>query len=257
MTAGQLREWLKELGLPTAGRKAVLIARLQAEDNDDDIRSTTAAGDDEPVDEGLASEQPDKEKEATAVAVAWKDDVGRGALAFGAVLNAFFLTAALFDYSAAVWATAAEQDPAQAADRATWLAGYAAWRADQPIINAIMLPLLVLLPLALVGMVVDAGRSVLGWRQATPLRHAIDVLQPMVLLGVILPTVVTMAIPVGADVASLCGTDPASDRCADTAALYRTVQLALVGLNVLMLGFDVTKGVAANRVSEPAREKQE
>ena len=35
------------------------------------------------------------------------------------------------------------------------------------------------------------------------------------------------------------------------------VQLALVGLNVLMLGFDVTKGVAANRVSEPAREKQE
>ena len=51
LTAGQLREWLKELGLPTAGRKAVLIARLQAEDNDDDIRSTTAAGDDEPVDE--------------------------------------------------------------------------------------------------------------------------------------------------------------------------------------------------------------
>ena len=40
LTTGQLREWLKELGLPAAGLKAELIARLRAEDNDDEISSS-------------------------------------------------------------------------------------------------------------------------------------------------------------------------------------------------------------------------
>lgn len=292
LNTGQLREWLKELGLPAAGRKAELIARLRAEDNDDEIDSS---GEEEPVnaaDDSLddlttdqlrdwleelrlptegckpeliarlrADQDNDEEideaaaspKAADIDAPAWKPDVGRGGLAFGAVLNTYFLTAAVHDYSAAVWVAAAT-DQGERVQLAKFLAGYAAWKAEPPIISAIMLPLLVLLPLALVGMVIAAARSAFGWSRATPLRHTIDVLQPLVLVLVILPTVIYTAIPAGSTVASLCAAKPNSDACTEAVGVYQNVQLFLVLLNALMLGLDVLKGIWANRPAR--REKQ-
>lgn len=298
LTTGQLREWLKELGLPTAGLKAELIARLRAEDNDDEIDSSgeeeldgvnTADDSLDNLTEGqlrewleelrlptsglkpeliarLRADQDNAEEidedaadaaagtpEAAADGTVWKPDVGRGGLAFGAVLNTFFLTAAVHDYSAAVWVAAAA-DQGEHVQLVKFLAGYAAWKAEPPIISTIMLPLLVLLPLALVGMVIAAARSVLGWSRATPIRHTVDVLQPLVLVLVILPTVIYTAIPAGSAVASVCASAPDSDACTEAVGAYRNVQALLVLLNALMLGLDVLKGVWANRPAR--REKQ-
>ena len=173
------------------------------------------------------------------MSVAWKENVPVAGLAIGCFINGFFTTNAIVDYSVDSWALAQP-------GRLGFASSFYKWRSEAPVISVMMVVLLVPLPFILFDVAKGAAQSVFGWRRATTLRHAGDVMQ-CCLFACLLPYVITTVIPaqdalVAMDSACGAGARPREAAACEAAVnQLLTPHIVLVVLNVLLLCCDIAK----------------
>lgn len=171
-------------------------------------------------------------------AAPWKDNVPAAGLAIGCYINAFFTTNAVVDFSIDQWAASS--------GRVGFATAYYVWRAEAPIISMIFMMLLLPLPFMLFDVAKSAVMTVFGWRQATPLRHAADLLQ-FACFSFLLPYIITVMIPAQEALVGLDGTcgagarKSALDACNTALDAVTWPHLVVVLMNVVLLCCDVAK----------------
>jgi len=180
---------------------------------------------------------------------AWKENVAPGELIGPCFLNSFFITQCLVEYSFSTWVFAAPQE------RSHHLFAFYSWKSSAPVLQYIMPVLLLLLPVALCAIFLEAARSLLGWRRATLLRHAGDILQAIT-ISTIAYTIITCAMPAEQDLIALAPICSASSKAAAAAKCQAVVsgmvspgQLLLI-LNTLMAVGDALKYSGNRAVAE-------
>ena len=179
----------------------------------------------------------------------WKDNLDATGLAIGCGFNTFFTTLSLIDLSADLHATALEPTSPEAAARLAFLSQYYTWRGAMPVVGTMLMCLLPLLPFVLFIMVHEGVQSVLGWRKARFWRHLTDVLTPCMVFLILIPTVVTMVLPVQEAVLTTCswqalgdGTSAVSlQKCFASASATVWPHLMIVGANCIMFVLAVAK----------------
>jgi len=171
----------------------------------------------------------------------WKPDVTPGDLAGAMFFNTLFLTLAVADYSADLWAAAAERDV-----RVPFLVQYVAWRQMMPVIGTMLLVLLCLLPFVLFGMVSGALQGIFGWRRATSVRNAMDCAEVAGIMGIVF-TIFTRAAPATEAFVAAC---PPKARAVEACTLaldsMTDVHLAFVFLNLVMFLAPIVKFAYGN-----------
>ena len=180
-----------------------------------------------------------------------KPNVPASGLASGATFNTLFATLAAVDYSVDLFAAALP------ASRLAFLGVYYEWRESPPVLNPLLLLLLLLLPFVIFGFVKDALGALLGWRRASWIRQAADVLQAVTLIGVILPLVITQVAPIQGQIKSVC--TPGLLKNSNAACLASLEQatplhLAMLLLNLVMFSCDIAKFVG-NSITPASKKK--
>mmetsp|Transcript_77569 Transcript_77569/g.154048 ORF Transcript_77569/g.154048 Transcript_77569/m.154048 type:complete len:188 (-) Transcript_77569:157-720(-) len=178
----------------------------------------------------------------------WKDNLTPGDLIIPSVLNTFFVTQCLVEYSLGVWVSVAPQA------RSHHLAAFYEWKSDAPVLKYVMPPLLLLFPVALVIILLEAVRSLFGLRRAMLLRHLADLLKAFTICTIIY-MITAKVMPAEQEVVALAPTCSVSAK----AAVAAKCQTALAGitdiagimlvLNMLMAAGDAL-GYAGNRPTE-------
>lgn len=173
------------------------------------------------------------------MSVAWKENVPVSGLAIGCFINGFFTTNAIVDYSVDSWALG---NPG----RLGFASAFYKWRSEAPVISVMMLVLLIPLPFILFDVAKGAAQSVFGWRCATALRHAGDVVQ-CCLFACLLPYVVMVVIPAQEALVAMDSACGAGARSRELAACETAItdlvtpHIVLIVLNVLLLCCDIAK----------------
>ncbi|EOD12001.1 hypothetical protein EMIHUDRAFT_120211 [Emiliania huxleyi CCMP1516] len=180
-------------------------------------------------------------------------------LAISCVFSVFFTTNALLDLSADLWALDAPRA------RLAFLRDWYVFRQWSPIVSPIFLALTLLLPFAVFTLCKGALESICGWRSASRLRHTVDILEAVILVGVILPIGIPAAVSAQEALIAACkgsvtggvsGGGPLGFFSADTTATLRpgdmsackasaaelpSPHLLMVALNLLMWACDVLR----------------
>ena len=180
-------------------------------------------------------------------------------LAISCVFSVFFTTNALLDLSADLWALDAPRA------RLAFLRDWYVFRQWSPIVSPLFLALTLLLPFAVFTLCKGALESICGWRSASRLRHTVDILEAVILVGVILPIGIPAAVSAQEALIAACkgsvtggvsGGGPLGFFSADTTATLRpgdmsackasaaelpSPHLLMVALNLLMWACDVLR----------------
>eukprot|EP00040_Diaphanoeca_grandis_P036713 m.235555 g.235555 ORF g.235555 m.235555 type:complete len:196 (-) comp33666_c1_seq1:468-1055(-) len=172
----------------------------------------------------------------STTAILWKEGVSATGLGIACGFNIFFITMNLLDLSADIWT-------ARDTTRQPFIAAYYEWKGDAPLVGTLMLPLIVLLPLVVYGQLKQAFFTIFGWRRAHHLHHFVDIVQPITVIGVILPTIITILQPAVREVMTLCTSNSNSDdgTCTKSAALVLKINIAMLLLNLVMFGCDLAR----------------
>eukprot|EP00966_Prymnesium_polylepis_P312037 7209906-Prymnesium_polylepis.1 len=177
----------------------------------------------------------------------YKDAMPATALVVSAVFNGYFITEALFEFEADLYASSD-------ASHYSFVASYYDWKRSRPFSGTFMLVLGCLLPFVLFGMVRDAMQSLFRWRRASLVRHTnmshgycarqvVDVLTAATLLGVILPASAKFAMPAEAAVIEACSPDKRGNvapACADRVSALALLHGRMLVVKVLMFVYDVS-----------------
>jgi hypothetical protein len=175
---------------------------------------------------------------AAPMPVNWKDDVTLSDLLPACTINALFSTMALFDYSVASWAN--ELPPS----RLSLIVNYLQWKAELPVIRMVLFPLLLVFPVVLIAIYYSLLQTLFGWRKATAVRHAMDVVEAMGISTIIYVAAARVK-PAEEAVLGLCAAAKMNKKeesaCIDAASTLPPLYLAIVLLNVVMLFAPIIK----------------
>jgi len=163
----------------------------------------------------------------------WKDNLAPGDLASACTFNSMFLTMAMLDYSADVWASQTHQT--------AFLVQYVNFKAEMPVFGKVLFGLLLMLPLVIFGMISGVLQFVLGWRQAPIQRHIVDCVEFCTLVFIFY-TIVTAIAPATAAFQSACA-GPKVQKAACSAAIETLTakHLLIVLLNIGMFCYPIIK----------------
>ena len=114
------------------------------------------------------------------MAAEWKQPVSASDFIGAAVFGTFFSLFNLFSVSVDTFAAGLEPAAGH-----SFLVSFYRWKAEPPVIKFVFVPLLPMLPFVIIAMMREAFRSLCGWRRASTLRHALDIIQPCLLLTVL------------------------------------------------------------------------